>query len=111
MSEFMNDIKDNIHIDGSFNGKNPETLLRDYNYLADSKRYAGKLKRNLFLYTDVLPSVEELSDKMEIFYLKRDDGPIELYASIKRWKWEKESAIEVTLNEKIFTRLFRCEPS
>ena len=58
----------------------------------------------------MLPSIEEISDKMEIFYLKRDDGPIELYASIKRWKWEKVSTIEVTLNEKIFTRLFKCEP-
>ena len=58
----------------------------------------------------MLTLIEEISDKMEIFYLKRDDGPIELYASIKRWKWGKESTIEVTLNEKIFTRLVRSEP-
>ena len=48
---------------------------------------------------------------MKLFYLKRDDGPIELYATIKRLKGEKESKIEVTLNEKIFTRFVRSEPS
>ena len=58
----------------------------------------------------MLTLIEEISDKMEILDLKRDDGPIELYASIKRWKWGKESTIEVTLNEKIFTRLVRSEP-
>ena len=110
MSKFMSAIKDNIHIDGSFNGKNPETLMRDYSYLVDSKRYAGKVKKTLSLYTDVLSSSNEISDKMEIFYLKRDSEPTGLYASIKRWKGEKESKIEVILNEKILTRLVTNEP-
>ena len=48
---------------------------------------------------------------MEIFCLQRDDEPVGLYATIKRWKGEKESKIEVTLNEKLLTRLVSDEPS
>ena len=47
---------------------------------------------------------------MEIFNLKPEDEHIDLYASINRWKGEKESKIEVTLNEKILTWLIRNEP-
>ena len=47
---------------------------------------------------------------MKIFCLQRDDKPIGLYATNKRWKGEKESKIEVTLNEKILTRLVNDEP-
>ena len=48
---------------------------------------------------------------MEIFCLQRDDEPVGLYATIKRWKREKESKIEVTLNEKVLTQLVSDEPS
>ena len=79
MTMFMNAIKPNIHADGSFNGMNLRTLMTDYSYLSDSKRYAGKEKKFLSLYTDVLSSNNGNSDKMEIFCLQRDD---ELFGAI-----------------------------
>ena len=110
MTKFLNNITTNIRADGSFNGTNPKALMTDCSYLIDSKRYAGKERKFLSLFTDVLSSSNGISDKMEIFCLQRDDEPIGLYATIKRWKKDKESKVFITINERILAQLVSDEP-